>query len=127
MAGCGAGAGLSSWHGSARRGTVSQLLRWPRHHLHKAACLSIMEQGKLHPKCLSALLCAALMRPEVPARRRHKGCWKGGEEGMGSSERFQGEFTPHCPAQTPSARMRGQRQALTHTVGTIMPSQLGHA
>lgn len=46
---------------------------------------------------------------------------------MGSSERFQGEFNPHRPTQPPSARVRGQRQALTHVVGTIMPLQLGHA
>lgn len=85
--------------------------------------------GKIAPEMPlgSALCCLNASTPEVPARRRHKGCWKGGEEGMGSSERFQGGFTPHCPAQTPSARMRGQRQALTHMVGTIMPSQLGHA
>lgn len=126
MAGCGAGAGLSSWHSSAQHGTVSQLLHWPQHHLHKAACLSIMEQGKLHPKCLSALLCAALMCP--PQRCRLGGGTKAaGREGMGSSERFQGRFTPHCSAQTPSARVRGQRQALTHVVGTIMSPRLGHA
>lgn len=46
---------------------------------------------------------------------------------MGSSERFQGGFTPHWPPQTPSARVRGHRQALTHVIGTIMPPQPGHA
>lgn len=38
---------------------------------------------------------------------------------MGSSERFQGGFAPHWLTETPSAGLRGQRQALTHEVGTI--------
>lgn len=84
---------------------VPQLPRWPRRHLREAACLSIMEQRKLQPKCVSDLLCVSLMRS--PRRCLLTGLQRlpGGMKGWGDGPRAC--TWPHagsaatCPGQPP--------------------------
>ena len=87
--------GQASWHGTGlAHAVVPQLPCWPRCHLREAACLSIMEQRKLQLKCLSALLCVALMRPRRRCRLGEAQRLPGGEEGAGGDWRGSGGALP---------------------------------
>lgn len=81
---------------------MPQLPRWPRHHLRQAACLSIMEQGKLQPKCLSALLCVALMHPSRRCQLAGSTKAAGREErAKGGLVRLHGDFALPLPQTDP--------------------------